>query len=1463
MTHLDAQLLAYLDGELSPAEMQSAEAHLSQCEACRASLAELSALRSGLNDIVPRAYESVALSAAATERIRSALAAERARGQRAGRGFWPGLLELLRPVSKAAIPLMTLMFVVLAVNAARLPVQSGAQQTIVLGQDTLAPGSQAALRVVVNDQTSNQPVANANVNVRLRQAGLAKTVYTGSTDATGSAPVSFEVPPDWQGTAELVVETDSALGEDEVVAPVLLERDYRLLLSTDKPVYQPGETLHMRSLALGRVDDKPAGDAAVRFEVLAPDGALVLSEEQQSSDFGIAATDLVLPDDAPFGPYQVRATLDDTVSELTVTLGEAPLPNYRVDVTADAPYYLPDDRVTGEVSAGYFFGKPVAGAAVELRLLGNGLGADPAAGEQRLFVRELTGETDAAGNFAFQFDLPALEAGAFNDQGVLQLALEATVTDGAGDTQFGWQTLSLARQPILIDLVPEGGTLRTGVENILYVLTSYPDGSPAPTSLQVEIGSGAVIEEASNDYGLAEVRYTPRAGDEGAREVQVTAVDTSGHAGSVIVELPLDEARETLLLRTDRAIYQVGDTVALEAVASGTGNAVYVDVIKGGQTLLTQSALVEDGRASLALDLTPELAGTLEINGYQVTGDGEVLRDTRVAVVDAPEEIQVAITPNQDEYRPGDEANVSIVTTSDGVPVESAVGVSVVNEAVFAQRPYQPGFARSYFILDQALQDDGVSLPDAPLSAALDTQSRQDLQAAQQLTAKASWALYQGQDYSLSAQSVDNASRGAVNSQRAAAFSLLSLLISMTLILVSILIAFIVVSGLRRTGVLGTAAGRLLLTLLVLAVVGAALLIGTQRLIDLLTPENTGMLLALTGAIWLALLAGVLVYGWRRHDQRAQYVALLLLGYVVLLALLAFAAGQGATLDPIWIVALAVGFGVLLAALLLFGWGLRTEGALAAGAAVLLLALLIMPLVVALNAVDMNGSEIIQRITGPTVYGLNSGLLTGCASAPQPAQEQIAPAAAPAEQASESPEIAPPAETAPQQQLLAGAAATEAPAAEANIVADAVAATDTPVATGDEAVMAEKDAVSPTETETPAAVSEEPAGEAVVVEPPSPTLVVTGEAERAADEEVAAFALTAPSEPLTDTLALSATLALTATAPPTDTLAPAATPTATATLTLTPTLAPDEQVTAPGRQPAVTGQATTDAESGAASEDTLAAAANLRQADTTPAVTVTATQTATPSPTAAATATETATPTPQPTETPLPEPTAPPEPPAAAPSADTTTPEPTPQPVDTPTPEPTATATTVPTPATAPTVEPLIVRKAAPASVPLEALPIVRERFPQTLYWNPQALTDTNGRVQLTIPTGDAITTWRITTLAVDRNGRLGSATAPLTVFQPLFIAPSLPATMATGEEAFGQVQIFNYGDKPLTVTMAAQASAGLRAEVTDLPITVPANEVVAVAVRVAALAPGEQTITFSAGSNGVQDAAVARITVQ
>ena len=1411
MSHIELDLLAYLDGELSPADVQSVEAHVAGCPACAAELVEFQRLRAGLSTVVPVVYDSVHLPTAAEARIRSALAAERARQDRPGArqaGLWAGLLAAFRPLSKAAIPLVVVFFLGMALNAYRLPVQNAAQQTLVLGQDTLAPGSQAALRVVVNNTADNQPVANANVAVQMRQAGLARTLFDGQTDATGSVPVQFQVPADWEGSAELVVATESDLGQDEVVAPIQLQRTYRLLLSSDKPVYQPGETIHLRTLALGAVDSQPASGAVALLEVFDSAGQQLLSQQQQSSEFGIAATDLPLAPDAPLGQYQLRATLGDTVSELSVTLGEAPLPNFQVDVAASAPFYLPGDTVDGQVNASYFFGKPVAGGQINLRLVGLRVGQDPAAGEERLFVQELRGETGADGSFPFQFEIPDLADDTFGPSNIVELNLEATVTDAAGETQFGWQGLTVAAEPILIAVTPEDGTLHTGVENILYVLTSYPDGRPAPATLQVQIGSGAVIEQAANEFGLAEVRYTPRAGAEGDRAVTVTATDAAGLSGATSVVLPLDDALETLLLRTDRALYQVGDTLLVEAIATGSGPVVFLDVLKGGQTLLTQSALVESGKATLAVDLTPDLAGALELNAYQITGDDNILRDTRVALVDAPEDIQVQLAAGQAEYRPGQQAEISVHTTAGGEDVQTAVGLAVVNEAVYSQRQYQPGFTRAFFLLDQALQASGVTAPDA--AQTVDDELMR-LRAAQQLTAKASWAAYSGRQYSLTAQSINQASLEA-DPARKRAFGLVSQGISLALLAASLLAAAIILVGLRRSGVLGQALGRLLLTLLVLAVAGAGLILLTQTVVDDLSAQGVWLLLALAGGLWLALLIALLVYGWRRRDQRIQYVALLLLAYVALLALLAFAAGQGATLAPAWLAALAVSFGLLLVALLLFGWGLRREGQQRAGLGVLLLALLVMPLVVTLNAVDFRGADLIQRVAGPPVYSLCNGLLAGCAAppapTPQPAMPESAAGSASAPAAAQAPLAAPEEAAAPQAEQQALSLGEEPAGAE--LATEAVA----PAAAVPEEAAA---AAAPALDLPPAPGPEAGAAEARVLGTVTPTLTFDLSALDVMTTEIEAEMPT-----LSAAAALSATLFMTETATITPTLVITATPTITPaiTATLTPTLTAREAVIAAQAQGAG--------------------------------------ETATPEPTA----TPTATWTPEPTATPQPTPTAEPSAtPEAAPTA-------TPQPESTAAPQPEATATTTAEPTVeAPSAEALAAPAAAkagvPVEIPLESLPIIRERFPQTLYWNPEIVTDDAGRLAVSIPTGDSITTWRINAVAVDRRGRLGSASAPLVVFQPLFTRTNLPARMAVGEQFDGQIQIFNYSRQAQPVRLSVQASAGVQVEPDVQSLTIPANDVVVVSLNVRAVSPGQQTLIINLIGDGIQDAQQMTILVQ
>ena len=66
------------------------------------------------------------------------------------------------------------------------------------------------------------------------------------------------------------------------------------------------------------------------------------------------------------------------------------------------------------------------------------------------------------------------------------------------------------------------------------------------------------------------------------------------------------------------------------------------------------------------------------------------------------DELKIEATADAREYKPGDEARIRFrVTNSRGEGVQAALGLQVVDEAVFALAEKQPGFAKVFFYLEQ------------------------------------------------------------------------------------------------------------------------------------------------------------------------------------------------------------------------------------------------------------------------------------------------------------------------------------------------------------------------------------------------------------------------------------------------------------------------------------------------------------------------------------------------------------------------------------------------------------------------------------------------------------------------------------------------------------------------------------------------------------------------------------------
>ncbi|HQE93161.1 MAG TPA: MG2 domain-containing protein [Anaerolineae bacterium] len=778
----------------------------------------------------------------------------------------------------------------LLIHYERLPETLSQHETIVLGQSSLVPGSTAAMRVVVRDSRDATPLPDAEVEVRLRPAdgGRAKVLFKGTTDASGNVDVAFAVPDDVEPQQTLIVETKSSLGSDTLEQAVTIERDFRILLTTDKPLYQPGQIIHIRALALGAFDLRPAAGQNLEVTVADGKGNTVFRKTLTASDYGVASVDFQLADEVNSGAYKITATLGNTSSEKTVTVEHYVLPKFDVKLTTDRTFYRPGDHVEGTLKAAYFFGKDVAGGVVKIE----GYTFDV----QRVVAVTLEGTTDDAGNFEFSFDLPAYIAGSELEGGGALFYVEAAVTDRAEHTEVGRLSLPVAQQALVINAVLEGGQPIAGVENILYVMTSYPDGTPAKTDIVVSVqDTGARVTAQTGEYGLAEVHITP---SNPSLSLYVEARDATGATASRNFYFEGQWDEETVLLRPDAPVYRVGDTMKLTLLTSAQRGTVYVDIIREGQTVSTRAVDVTDGKAEVAVDLTPDLYGTLELHAYKILRSGSITRDTRLVVVDEANDLAVTLTPGADTYRPGEDATLDVqVNGADGAGVQSALGLAVVDESVFALAEQDPGFAKLYFMLEAELLAPKYELHGFSIPEIISTPYPVDdpvLRQAQEGAGKAALAsaIQQASPFSLEVNSHEQAMSRAYEKQAKFYTGLAKGLYGFVLL---IPLAMMVLSGMAvwKSSRFWPSLGITFGALIALALMTAGVIWVIEQFFS---RGSTEILWILAGALGLYALIGVIgliVIAFQHKDGVLGMMLGLLLVFIVVVVALVFVVSHG------------------------------------------------------------------------------------------------------------------------------------------------------------------------------------------------------------------------------------------------------------------------------------------------------------------------------------------------------------------------------------------------------------------------------------------------------------------------------------------------------------------------------------------------------------------------------------------
>jgi len=120
----------------------------------------------------------------------------------------------------------------------------------------------------------------------------------------------------------------------------------------------------------------------------------------------------------------------------------------------------------------------------------------------------------------------------------------------------------------------------------------------------------------------------------------------------------------------------------------------------------------------------------------------------------------------------------------------------------------------------------------------------------------------------------------------------------------------------------------------------------------------------------------------------------------------------------------------------------------------------------------------------------------------------------------------------------------------------------------------------------------------------------------------------------------------------------------------------------------------------------------------------------------------------------------------------------------------------------------------------------VREEFPDTAYWNPTFVTDSNGMGQVTVTLPDSLTTWFIETRGLTLDTRVGQAETEVVTTKPLLIRPVTPRFLVTGDRVELAAIVHNNTDKSLEATVNLDANGFTLDQPGQTPQTVdvPAN---------------------------------------
>ena len=517
--------------------------------------------------------------------------------------------------------------------------------------------------------------------------------------------------------------------------------DLQAYIYTDRPVYRPGHTVHIKAVIRQEKDDQQILPAVktVKLTVTDADNKAVLTQELPISAHGTVATDLTLATDAGLGYYSVGVASNGTqVNQGSFYVEEYKKPEYQVRVTPTAQRVLQGEKILAVIDARYFFGEPVANAKVKYVVHtsqhywwdeedadDNGetdQPSDEGGSEDYAYdqteQQEQEGVLDADGKLTVS--LPVAVEGKPRD---MDYRIEARVTDAANREVAGHTTVLATYGSFHIDVEPTSYIYKSGDPVRVKVQAQDYDSKPIQTAVHADV----TVSQWDRDSG----KWTRKSA--GSRDA------TTGADGSVLIDLPLSGNGDfdvTVTAKTpegrtveaqtwvwiwngggewanpntqakivaDKKSYQVGDTAHL-LLLTGVPEAWAV-VTTEGDTIQSRQVLHASGESvSFDVPITRLAQPNLVINAFFVRNNQIYTAHKSLKVPLLERTLTITATPSKPKYLPGEKGSFDVLALdSAGKPVQADLSFGEVDEALYSVRPDESGDIVHFFYSQREAQ---------------------------------------------------------------------------------------------------------------------------------------------------------------------------------------------------------------------------------------------------------------------------------------------------------------------------------------------------------------------------------------------------------------------------------------------------------------------------------------------------------------------------------------------------------------------------------------------------------------------------------------------------------------------------------------------------------------------------------------------------------------------------------------